>query len=132
MSIKRFRIRHKVRFVPGWEICHELRIKGISSLTVDPMKNVPLEQRLLDSLLSDWGYIMGSAGLRQALGFSSQAALRVAIATGRVPFQVFPIEGRKGPFALTHDVADWLASRGASPKDQEVPTKRSVRRQIST
>ncbi|OOG41404.1 hypothetical protein B0E51_06790 [Rhodanobacter sp. C05] len=96
------------------------------------MGSKSLEQRLLDSLLSNWGYVMGSAGLRQALGFSSQAALRVAIATRRVPFQVFPIEGRKGPFALTHDVADWLASRGAPPEDEKLPPRRNRARQKST
>lgn len=57
---------------------------------------------------------MGSAGLRQALGFSSQAALRAAIAEDRLPFQVFTIAGRKGSFALTHEVAAWLASRSNS------------------
>lgn len=96
------------------------------------MGSTSLEQRLLDSLLSDWGYVMGSAGLRQALGFSSQAALRVAIATGRVPFQVFPIEGRKGPFALTHDVAAWLASHGARPEDEKLPSRRYRGKQKST
>ncbi len=97
------------------------------------MSSTPsLEQRLLDSLLSDWGYVMGSAGLRQALGFSSQAALRMAIATGRIPFQVFSIEGRSGPFALTLDVAAWLASRGAQSESKEVSVKRHSRRRKTT
>lgn len=87
-----------------------------------------LEQRLLGSLLSDWGYLMGSAGLRQALGFSSQAALRVAIDTGRVPVRVFPIEGRKGRYALTHEVAAWLASQGATPNDEEASISEKARR----
>jgi hypothetical protein len=64
-----------------------------------------LDSQLLENLVADWGYVMGSMGLRKALGFSTQQALRRAIQAGRVPFTVFTIEGRKGPFARTHDVA---------------------------
>lgn len=70
----------------------------------------PLESQLLASLIADWGYVMGSAGLRKALGFATQQSLRHAIRSGHVPFTVFTIEGRKGPYARTHDVAAWLAS----------------------
>lgn len=73
-----------------------------------------LEERLRESLIAEFGYVMGSAGLRRALGFSSQAALRSAIAQGRMPVKVFVVEGRKGPFALAHDVAAWLATLAAS------------------
>ena len=89
----------------------------------------PLEQRLLQSLIADWGYVVGSAGLRQALGFPSQAALRQAIARGDVPVPVFTIEGRKGWFALAHDLAAWLASRGSAPPTaagSPTPTRRSL------
>ncbi|MGH8109163.1 MAG: hypothetical protein ACREO1_10675 [Arenimonas sp.] len=71
-----------------------------------------LENRLLESLIGQYGYVMGSAGLRQAMSFPSQAALRHAIAKKTLPFSTFSIDGRKGQFALTHDVAAWLASRG--------------------
>ncbi len=79
------------------------------------MTSSELEVRLRDALIRDWGYVVGSAGLRQALGFSTQAALRHAIARGALPVKVFEIEGRKGPFALAHDLAAWLAAQGASP-----------------
>lgn len=72
-----------------------------------------LESTLRDALIHDWGYVVGSAGLRQALGFPTQAALRAAIARGAVQVRVFEIEGRKGPFALAHDLAAWLASHDA-------------------
>jgi len=96
------------------------------------MDHATLERRILESLLADWGYLMGSAGIRRSLGFSNQAALRVAIADGRVPFQVFTIAGRRGPYALTHDVADWLASHGAPPATENFPPKRTSRRTKST
>jgi hypothetical protein len=70
-----------------------------------------LEQRICASLIADWGYVMGGAGLRQALGFASQPALRAAISGGRLPIRTFTIAGRRGHFALTHDVATWLAAQ---------------------
>lgn len=76
------------------------------------MTNTDLEARVLESLIHDWGYVVGSAGLRQVMGFPTQAALRQAIARGAVPVKVFEIEGRKGSFALAHDLAAWLASKG--------------------
>lgn|GEM_PF-3845184 len=76
------------------------------------MTDNTLEERLRESLIREFGYVMGSAGLRRALGFSSQAALRAAIAQGRMPVKVFVVEGRRGPFALAHDVAAWLATVG--------------------
>lgn len=89
------------------------------------MPNEPLEQRLLQSLIADWGYVVGNAGLRQVLGFPSQSALRQAITRGDVPIPVFTIEGRKGWFALAHDLAAWLASRGAAPSvSRSKPSRR--------
>ncbi len=79
------------------------------------MTDSELESRLLQSLIRDWGYVVGSAGLRQALGFPTQAALRQAIARGAVPVKTFGIEGRKGPFALAHELAAWLAAKGPKP-----------------
>ena len=77
------------------------------------MTEADLEARLLADLLRDWGYVVGSAGLRQALGFPTQAALRQAIARGAIPVKTFEIKGRKGPFALAHELAAWLAAYGA-------------------
>ena len=76
------------------------------------MSETDLETRLLDSLVRDWGYVVGSAGLRKVLGYPTQAALRMAIARGSVPFDVFELPGRKGPFARAHDIAAWLANQG--------------------
>ena len=79
-----------------------------------------LETSLRVALIHDWGYVVGSAGLRQVLGYPTQAALRAAVARGVIPVRVFEIRGRKGQFALAHDLAAWLAANGApdSPSDQ--------------
>jgi hypothetical protein len=83
------------------------------------MTSADFESTLRESLIRDWGYVVGSAGLRQALGYPTQAALRQAIARGAMPVKIFEIDGRKGPFALAHDLAAWLAARGTTqlPKD---------------
>ena len=70
------------------------------------------EQQLLDAMLAEWGYLMGNAGLRKAFGFPTVSALRFAIGKGTLPVPVFTIPGRKGHFALTHDVAASLAAYG--------------------
>lgn len=89
---------------------------------------------LLAGLLDQWGYVMGSAGIRMALGFSTQQALRHAIQAGHIPFHVFTLKGRKGPFARTHDVAAWLASHASDPvaSSPAAPTDGSAKQVKST
>lgn len=49
--------------------------------------------------------------LFRAMAYPSQQALRQAIARGTVPVPVFPLENRRGSFALVADVARWLAEK---------------------
>jgi hypothetical protein len=58
--------------------------------------------------------ILTGEALRQALGYRSIHALRKALERGTVPVDVFTIENRRGRFALTRDVARWLAEKRAS------------------
>lgn len=83
------------------------------------MSSSELEARLREALIRDWGYLVGPAGLRQVLGFPTQAALRQAIARGAVPIKVFEVSGRKGQFALAHDLAAWLAAQGGESPDTQ-------------
>lgn len=53
--------------------------------------------------------MLGGAALCRALGFPTAAAMRQAVSRGRVPVPLFEIEKRRGRFALTRDVALWLA-----------------------
>ena len=62
-------------------------------------------------LLGLYGPLMGSPELREALSYRSADALRQAIARKRVDLPLFEIEGRRGKFALTSDVAAWLHVR---------------------
>lgn len=47
--------------------------------------------------------------LMKALGYKTSDAFRQAIARGTLPVNVFTIEKRRGKFALTADIAAWLA-----------------------
>lgn len=75
---------------------------------------------LLDSLVRTHGWLIGGAQLVHVLAFPSAAAFRQAKLRGKLPVRVFPISGRRGHFALTTDVADWLATISAkSSSDQQ-------------
>lgn len=65
---------------------------------------------LRESLTSSYGPLVGGAALTRALGYPSQSAFRQALAHQRLPVAVFEIQGRRGRFALTADIADWLWS----------------------
>ncbi|WP_218417909.1 hypothetical protein [Alteromonas lipotrueae] len=47
--------------------------------------------------------------LMKALGYKTSDAFRQAIARGTLPVNIFTIDKRRGRFALTADVAAWLA-----------------------
>ena len=86
-----------------------------------------LERRLRETLVEEFGYIMGAAGLRRAFGFATQAALRVAITKGHLPVNVFTMDGRKGPFAFTLEVAASLAALNTpimAPDTKQQPARR--------
>lgn len=57
------------------------------------------------------GPLMTSKSLWTALGYCSADAFRQAVSRGTAPILIFPIEKRKGKFALTKDVAQWIAAQ---------------------
>lgn len=59
-------------------------------------------------LLERYGLVMGPAQIREALSFPSAEALRVALLRGKVGVGTFAITGRRGRFALTVEVAEFL------------------------
>jgi hypothetical protein len=56
------------------------------------------------------GPLLGGPKLIAALGLASAAALRQARRRGSVAVPVFTLPKRRGFFALTRDVAAWLAA----------------------
>lgn len=65
-------------------------------------------------LLREYGGVLAPAHLARLLGYENVNALARARATGRLPVRVFTIPGRRGWFASTIDVAQWLASTTAT------------------
>ena len=53
--------------------------------------------------------MIGGADLVHVAGFPNAAALRQAIHRNKVGFLVFQVSGRRGRFAWTADVAQWLS-----------------------
>lgn len=78
---------------------------------LDGPPSATLAEELECDLLRLHGPLMGGAELRRALGYPSANAFRQAVARKTVPVKVFSIEHRRGKFALSKDVAAWLASR---------------------
>jgi hypothetical protein len=80
-----------------------------------------LAKELETDMLSLYGPTMFGKHLIQALGFGSADAFRQAVSRKTIPVAIFPIEKRKGKFALTKDVAYWLAAqRVINSMDMEV------------
>jgi len=67
---------------------------------------------LRSELLALYGPLLGGEELMRAAGFRTSNAFKLAVRRGRVGFDVFQITGRRGQFARTSDVAEWLNSIG--------------------
>lgn len=78
-----------------------------------------LAQFLQASLELRHGPLLGGAALVAALGYPSAAALRQARRRGHVAVSLFTLPKRRGYFALTSEVAEWLAQAriGAGPQN---------------
>lgn len=78
-----------------------------------------LRTQLRESLLRLHGPLLGGAPLVAALGHRSTASLRQARRRGQVAVPLFVVPNRRGWFALTQDVADWLAEMRREATAQE-------------
>jgi len=70
-----------------------------------------LAKELQDGLTRLYGPLLAAKDLWKILGYGSPAAYRQARARKSLPVAEFEIEGRRGHFALTKDVALWLAGQ---------------------
>lgn len=66
---------------------------------------------LQEQLTRLYGPLLASRDLWKVLGYASPAAYRQARIRGTLPVAEFEIEGRRGRFALTQEVARWLAEQ---------------------
>lgn len=68
-----------------------------------------LAEQLEVDLLNAYGPLLGGVHLARAVGYPTTRALQQALLRKRLELQVFQINGRRGRFALTKDVASWIA-----------------------
>ena len=69
----------------------------------------PLADLLEQALLREFGPLVGGDDLCRMLGLASKEAFRQAEFRKQVPIPTFNIPHRRGKFALTVDLARWLA-----------------------
>lgn len=86
----------------------------------------PLAALLERDLTQLHGPMMTGEVLRIALGYPSKDAFRQAIARKTIPIPIFSIEHRRGKFALTKDVAKWIAMQRERAEPKGEPLERSA------
>lgn len=64
--------------------------------------------QLADDFLEKHGTLVSGKALWGTLGFKNARAFRQAKSQGRLGLEVFTLPNRKGNFAFTQHVADWL------------------------
>ena len=72
------------------------------------LEELKFEDKLAEQLLTKHGPLMSGADLWRALGYSSGEAFRKARAQNRLEIDVFSLPNRRGTFAFTRHVADWI------------------------
>lgn len=77
---------------------------------VEPKIESPLAHRLF----REYGAVVGGQDLTKLLGFRTYSTFRMALTQGRIGVRVFSIMGRKGKFALTDEIAEWLLKQAHS------------------
>lgn len=60
------------------------------------------------SIQEIYGPLIGGKDLIAALGFKTNAAFRRAVRLSMLQIDTFQIEGRRGRFAFSKEVDDWL------------------------
>lgn len=78
-----------------------------------------LAQALERDLLTSVGPLLGGEVLYRILGYRSGDAFRQAMSRNSVPVPVFNIAHRRGKFALSKEVALWLARQRLGQEQQE-------------
>lgn len=68
-----------------------------------------LAEELEADLFKEYGPLLTGDSLRRSLGYPSMSALHQAAARGMVQVPIFKLKDRRGKFALSKDVAKWLA-----------------------
>ncbi|WP_341686534.1 hypothetical protein [Limnohabitans sp.] len=92
-----------------------------------------MQTNIHKSLWSIYGPLMDAKAICKVLYYPSVAALQAAKARGQLPFLPVEIKGRRGLFAMTDEVAEFLtqaaqARSGQQVKPDDIPRKTAARR----
>lgn len=80
-----------------------------------------VREAIMSSLDQAHGPLLKGEGLANALGYKNLASLRQAKKRNQVGVALFELPNRKGLYALTAEVADWLATcRLRADRDSEL------------
>lgn len=77
-------------------------------MTKREFEELKFEDKLAEQLLTKHGPLMSGDELWRALGYSSVDAFRKARIQNRLEIDVFSLPNRRGTFAFTRHVADWI------------------------
>ena len=86
-----------------------------------------LKTQLRQEMEQVHGPLLGGTKLVAALGHANAASLRQARRRGRVPVPLFSLPQRRGFFALTRDIADWLAEARLTAASSSIPQPPSAK-----
>lgn len=90
-----------------------------------------VEIKLQKELSERYGEVIGGKALSHALGFGSMAAMKQSLSRKTLSLPVFFIRGRKGRFALTSEVAAYLAEcRASAGKQTPLEMPKELRKQL--
>ena len=70
--------------------------------------NMRKVETIEQELKRQYGALIGAPALSRLLGYPTANALHQASRRGRLGIRLFPIAHRRGQFAFTADVAQWL------------------------
>lgn len=73
-----------------------------------------MQNDLHQSLTGTYGPLMDARAICRVLYYPSVAALQAAKSRGKLPFDTVELEGRRGLFAFTEDVAAYLTRLGST------------------
>lgn len=68
------------------------------------------KKQLVKELTNDYGTLISGNSLCHLLGFPSMAAFRKGIERGTIEVPILTFDNRRGKFALTKDIAEWLTN----------------------
>lgn len=75
-------------------------------------------QEMKKDLLELYGPLVGGEALRRAMGFRSAASFERAVRNQQTSLTIFGLEGRRGKFAYTSELAKWLVEQGKRKGNQ--------------